>query len=137
MIIEGKPTKIHADKKSVFKFLSDFNHYEMLMPDQIVNWKSAKDACSFTIKNMTSLALKFKNKNPYQFIDIEPDGKSPIQFNLKIELEEDSGNKQVTIAKVKIDADLNPMMAMVAKKPLENLVNIMGEKLNSQFSSQV
>jgi len=135
MIIEGKPARIHADKKNVFEFLSDFNHYEKLMPDQIVNWKSDSEACSFTIKNMTNLALKYKNKYPHQTIDIEPDGKSPIQFNLKIELEEDSSNEQVTIAQVKIDADLNPMMAMIAKKPLENLVNIMGEKLNLQFDS--
>lgn len=136
MNIEGKPTKINADRKSVFEFLSDFNHYEKLMPDQIVNWKSNQEACSFTIKNMTNLALKFKSKNPDQVIDIEPDGKSPIKFNLKIELEEDSVNAKNTIAKVKIDADLNPMMAMIAKKPLENLVNIIGEKLDAEFDNK-
>lgn len=134
MIISGKPTQINADKKKVFEFLSDFNHYEQLMPDQIVNWESNRDACSFTIKGMTSLALKYKDKTPYHLIDIVPDGKSPISFNLRIELEEDTLNEQHTIANVKIDANLNPMMAMIAKKPLENLVNIIGEKLNTEFA---
>jgi len=134
MIIAGKPTQINADKKKVFEFLSDFNNFKQLMPDQIVNWKSNKEACSFTIKGMTSLALKYKDKTPHHMIDIIPDGKSPISFNLRIELEEDNLNEQNTIANVKIDADLNPMMAMIAKKPLENLVNIIGEKLNSEFA---
>lgn len=137
MVIEGKPARIQASKKSVFDFLSDFNHYEKLMPEQVVNWKSDRDACSFTIKNMTNLALKFKYKNPHQLIEIEPDGASPIQFDLKIELEEDKSSKEVTLAKVKIDADLNPMMAMIAKKPLENLVNIMAVKLNDAFGNSV
>jgi len=134
MIIAGKPTQINADKKRVFEFLSDFNNFEQLMPDQIVNWKSNHEACSFTIKGMTSLALKYKDKTPHHMIDIIPDGKSPISFNLRIELEEANLNEQNTIASVKIDADLNPMMAMIAKKPLENLVNIIGEKLNSEFA---
>ncbi|PLW94364.1 MAG: hypothetical protein C0591_12820, partial [Marinilabiliales bacterium] len=60
--------------------------------------------------------------------------KSPISFNLRIELEEDTLNEQHTMAHVKIDANLNPMMAMIAKKPLENLVNIIGEKLNTEFA---
>lgn len=133
MIIEGNQTKIGADKKEVFDFLSDFNHFEKLMPEQIVNWKSDQDACSFTIKGMTSLALKYKDKTPHSLINIEPDGKSPISFNLRIELVEDALNEEQTVAKVLIDADLNPMMAMIAKRPLENLVNVIGERLNEEF----
>jgi hypothetical protein len=34
---------------------------------------------------------------------------------------------------VDVDADLNPMLAMMAKKPLANLVDVMGENLNKVF----
>jgi len=34
---------------------------------------------------------------------------------------------------VEIDANLNPMMAMIARKPFENLVNAMAENLNKAF----
>ena len=133
MIIEGKPAKVNAHKKSVFEFLTDFNHFERLMPDQVVNWKSDKESCSFTIKGMTSLSLKYKQKTPFELIDIVPEGKSPIKFNLKIILEADDLDDQKTVAKVEIDADVNPMMAMIAKRPLENLVNIISERLNDEF----
>ena len=133
MIIEGKPATVNANKESVFEFLTDFNNFERLMPDQVVNWKSDEESCSFTIKGMTSISLKYKQKTPFELIDIVPEGKSPIKFNLQIILEEDLTNDQKTVAKVEIDANLNPMMAMLAKKPLENLVNIISERLNDEF----
>ncbi|RLD49014.1 MAG: SRPBCC family protein, partial [Bacteroidetes bacterium] len=112
MIIAAKPQEIHTSQKDLFEFLSDFNNYEHLMPEQIVNWTSDNDSCSFTISGMLSLTLKFKEKTPYRQIDIVPDGKSPIRFVLKIMLEEHASAQQQTTAKVEVDADLNPMMAM-------------------------
>jgi hypothetical protein len=42
-------------------------------------------------------------------------------------------NEQKTTAGVNVDANLNPMLAMMAKKPLENLVNVMATNLNTVF----
>jgi len=133
MIISATPRTVNAPQEELFTFLSDFNNYEQLMPDQIVNWKSEKDGCSFTISGMLSLALKFLEKTPHEKLDIIPDGKSPIKFILKIRLEEES--RQQTTAKVEVDADLNPMMAMMAKRPLENLVQMISEKLSEKFKA--
>ena len=133
MIISATPRTINAPQKELFDFLSDFNNYEQLMPDQIVNWNSHLEGCSFTISGMLSLALKFSEKIPHEKIDIVPDGKSPIQFTLKIRLEDTVSTVQQTIAKVEVDAKLNPMMAMMAKRPLENLVQMISEKLEEKF----
>ena len=133
MIISATPRSVNASQEELFEFLSDFNNYEQLMPDQIVNWRSDTDGCSFTISGMLSLALKFKEKTPHDKIDIIPDGKSPIHFTLKINLEEE--NQDRTTAKVEVDADLNPMMAMMAKRPLENLVQMISEKLEKKFEA--
>ena len=32
--------------KEVFDFLSDFNNFQKLMPEQVVDWKSTADECS-------------------------------------------------------------------------------------------
>ncbi len=133
MKIEGKKVNINANRKKVFEFLSDFNNYEKLMPEQIVNWKSDTESCSFTVSGMADLSLKFENKKPYEIINISPEGKTPFKFSLLVNLQEDSLNEQKTIAGVDVDANLNPMLAMMAKKPLENLVNVMAENLNKIF----
>jgi len=133
MKIEGKKVNLNAGIKKVFEFLSDFNNYEKLMPEQIINWKSSNDDCSFTIKGMADLTLKFDEKNEPSTLKIVPDGKVPFKFSLLVKLEEDSLNEQKTIAGVDVDADINPMMAMMAKRPFENLVNNMADNLNSVF----
>jgi len=133
MKIEGKKVNVNASRKKVFEFLSDFNNYEKLMPEQIVNWKSDAESCSFTIKGMADLSLKFDDKTPHESIVISPEGKAPFKFSLLVNLKEDSLNEQKTVAGVDVDANINPMLAMMAKRPLENLVNVMAENLNKIF----
>jgi carbon monoxide dehydrogenase subunit G len=127
MRIEGKPATINKDIVSVYNFLTDFNNFKDLMPEQITNWKSSNDSCSFTIQGMASISLTFAEKTPHSIINIVPEGKTPFKFGLVIKLDEQN---ESTVAKVDVDANLNPMMAMMAKRPLENLVNVMAGNIN-------
>ncbi|MFK5855754.1 MAG: SRPBCC family protein [Bacteroidota bacterium] len=128
MIIEGKPATINKDIISVYNFLTDFNNFETLMPDQITNWESDKDSCSFTIQGMASIKLAFDEKIPHTSIKLVPVGKVPFSFGLNIKLTEQGDN---TVAQVEVDANINPMMAMIAKRPLGNLVNVMAGNINA------
>jgi carbon monoxide dehydrogenase subunit G len=87
MKIEGKKVSVNANRKKVYNFLSNFNNYEKLMPEQIVNWTSDEESCSFTVKGMADLSLKFEEKTPNTFIKITPNGKVPFSFTLLLNLE--------------------------------------------------
>lgn len=131
MTIEGKPATINKDIVSVYNFLTDFNNFESLMPEQITNWQSDVNSCSFTIQGMADIKLTFSEKTPHTYIKLVPEGKVPFSFSLMIRLSEQENN---TVAKVEVDAQLNPMMAMMAKRPLENLVNVMAANINEAIS---
>ncbi len=133
MNIKGKKASVAAGQKKVYDFLSDFNNYEKLMPEQVINWKSDKDTCSFTIKGMADLGMKFGEKNSPSYLTLVPNGKAPVNFTLKVQLSADPLNEQQTEVKVDVDADLNPMLAMFAKKPLENLANTITGELKKVF----
>ena len=60
--IKSDKKEIHSPAGIVFSFLSDFNNFQDLMPEQIVNWKSENDSCSFTIKGMSDINMKIKEK---------------------------------------------------------------------------
>ncbi len=134
MKIEGNKASLAAVPQKVFAFLSDFDNYEKLMPEQIVNWKSDKETCAFTVKGLADLSLKFARKEPNHLLELVPNGKTPVNFTLLVHLENDPLNDQKTIAHVDVDADLNPMLAMFAKKPLENLANTITSELEKVFS---
>jgi len=130
----SKPATLNTSQKKVFEFLSDFNNFEKLMPDQVSNWKSEKETCSFTIQGMTDISLKYSLKQAFHTIKVEPDGKSPINFDLMVNLAVNDMDEQKTNGTIEINASLNPMMAMIAKRPLENLVEVMIDKLNGVFN---
>ncbi len=136
MQINGKKKRVNAPVTKVYRFLSDFNNFEHLMPEEIINWKSDQDHCSFTIKGMADLSLKFSRKEENALLELVPDGKTPVNFTLLVQMEPDALNEQKTVAWVDVDADLNPMMAMIAKKPLENLANSMTDHLNEYFNNK-
>lgn len=127
MKIEGNPTTIKRPVTEVYEFLTNFNNFEQLMPEQITNWKSDNDSCSFTIQGMADISLIFGEKVPVTKVKLVPDGKVPFSFSLSVNLADKTDH---TMVDVSVDADLNPMMAMMAKRPLQNLVNEMASNLS-------
>lgn len=118
----GQPAEV------VFNFLSDLTRLGELMPDQVVNWQASPDKCSFTIQGMTDISLQIDQKLPNSLISLVPYGKSPFAFSLQAHVKDlgDSSDIHITL-----DADLNPMLAMMAKRPLQNLVQVMADKLTN------
>jgi carbon monoxide dehydrogenase subunit G len=124
--IESEKVTIDKPAKEVFDFLSDFNNFEKLMPEQVTNWKSTHDECSFTIQGMASLGMKIVEKTPNTLIKIEKNGSAPFDFSLNCLIGEKEQQSTIQLA---FDVDLNPMMKMMAVKPLTNFLNILVHKL--------
>ena len=125
--IESNIAEINNSPEKVFNFLSDMNNFGKLMPEQVINWKSTVDNCSFTIKGMTDLSMKISEKTPNTKVVYIPDGKVPFNFSLNINLQNPKEN--LCIAQIIFDAELNAMMEMLASKPLQNFVNMLAAKL--------
>ena len=124
--IESDKVTIHKTAKEVFEFLSDFNNFRQLMPEQVVNWQSTSNECSFTIQGMATLGMKIVEKSPNTFIKIVKNGSAPFDFTLTCMIDELQQDSTIQLA---FDVDLNPMMKMMATKPLTNFLNILVNKL--------
>ena len=61
---------LNASQKQVFEFLSDFNNFEKLMPEQVTNWISDNETCSFNIQGMAAISLKYSRKEPYHLVEV-------------------------------------------------------------------
>ena len=125
--IESDVTSVNKSTEEVFNFLSNFNNFEKLMPEQVTNWQSTEEECSFTIAGMASLGMKITEKIPNSIIRVAKNGKAPFDFGLDCIIKESTpGQSFVQLA---FDADLNPMMKMMAVKPLTNFLNLLVGKL--------
>lgn len=133
--IESDQVVIAKSPEEVFKFLSDFNNYQKLMPEQVADWVSDTDTCSFNIKGMASLGMAIESRTPNKEIKIKKHGKAPFDFFLTCEIVE---NTTADTSKLKLyfDADLNPFLKMMAEKPLTNFLNLLVNRFR-EISAQV
>lgn len=126
MILESDNTQLSQKPAKVFAFVSNPANLGTLMPDQVINWKAKPNSCSFTIQGMTDLELEVKDSYPDSYFSMKPKGRTPFPFTLAVRIEESGAGSNAVVF---IDADLNPVVAMMAKRPLLNLVQIMAKKL--------
>lgn len=125
--IESDKVQVNKSSQEVFEFLSDFNNFEKLMPEQVSDWKSDKERCSFNIKGLASIGMKIVEKQPNNYIKIVSDGKVPFNFTLNVYLTEIDKTK--TEGQLIFESDMNPFMKMMAEKPLKNFFNMLAGKL--------
>ncbi|NQT77023.1 MAG: hypothetical protein HQ565_04865 [Bacteroidetes bacterium] len=121
LIIVNKPVG------QVFDFLTDFNNFEKLMPEQVVKWESTKVSGRFTIKDLAEIGMKIESVEHHKSILLSSDGKVPFDFKFKINLEKKE--EEQTAVHIEFDGKMSAMIAMMAKRPLTNLVNHMIDKI--------
>jgi len=129
--IESDKVSISCPVEKVYGFLSNFDHFSTLLPEQVVNWQSSGDSCSFEVKGLATLGLRITEKVPFTKIGMQGEGKIPFGFTLNSLFEHVSDQQCVT--QMVIDADMNPFISMMVEKPLQNFVDMLIKKLKEEM----
>lgn len=117
---------IIQNPETILGFLSDLRNFENLMPEQVINWKADKEACSFTIQGMADLGFRIEDIREKQIV-YKSEAPSPFPFNLECFCE--STEENTTKSYLTLSAELNPFLQMMAKKPLTNFLNMLNQQL--------
>ena len=131
---KSSPENIHKPASNIYQYLTDFHNFENLLPEQIINWQASPEKCSFTIKGMADLALVMGKNEPNQKVIYQSTDPSPFDFFLSFNLESLQNSTSVQVI---LSAQLNPMLKMMASRPLQNLVNMLAEKLKQIMEGTV
>lgn len=125
--IESDKVLIENSAANVFNYLSNFNNFKQLMPEQVTEWKSTEDECSFNINGMAVIGMKIIDKVPVSAIHIVSNGKVPFEFKLDVLLNAADDNK--TFGQLVFQSELNMMVKMMVEKPLTNFFNLLAQKM--------
>lgn len=125
--IESDKVEINQSAEKVFSFLSNFNNFQKLMPEQVTNWSSTEDECTFTINGMATIGMKIIEKTPHSLIKITSNGKVPFNFFLYAHSTPNGDGK--CTGQLVFEAELNPMLKMMVEKPLGNFFNMLAQKM--------
>ncbi len=123
---------IKTSAETIYALLSDFNNLQGLMPNKVVNWSSTMTSCAFTIENMAHMNMAFGKNVENEKIEMVSKGKNPFSYDLSTHIKKI--NDSESEVHVVFNGDMNPMIAMMAKKPLQNFVDVVVDRLEEKYS---
>ncbi len=121
---------IPASQEAVYNKFSNLSNLESIQgrlpEDKIKDFTFDNDSCSFSVSPIGTLGLRVIEREPIKTIKFESE-KSPIQFNLWIQLIGTSPNE--TKVKLTIKAELSPFIKPMVSKPLQDALNKMADMM--------
>ena len=125
---------IDSNRDKVYEHLMDMANFEALFPeDKISDFKATETGFSVKIVGQGKIKLERTAVVPNEKITLSAMDDRPFKMDLNIILKDSSEGK--TDGHIFAEADLNPFIKMVAKKPLGNLFNSMTAKLSTLITS--
>lgn len=116
---------------SLGEFFNNVSNLREIMPEQVQDWQSDEDSCSFFIQNLGHLSMhKDDFDAPFQY-SFNSTENSKVTFTLSFHFE--PNNDPSPTGFFELDAHMNPMVEMLAKRPLLNFVNILTENLQKKM----
>jgi hypothetical protein len=130
--IESKQLELNATSEDLIAFVRNTDNLIDIFPkERIENWDSKKETCSFKIKGLVKITLDVNNVGADKIVFASGEG-SPFDFTLSFLV---IGNEKPTEGKLVFEGDMNPMLSMMATKPLTNFFNMIIENLQARYSS--
>jgi len=126
MTLESPRVHIAKASNKIYTRLLDLNNFKQLMPENTEKFKAEEDSFLFALPNMPEIRMVIKDKVPNQKI-IFGAASSKLNFTLTVNLEAKEEN--ITEGQLIFNGELNPMMAVMIKKPLTNFINTLSSNL--------
>ena len=87
--LESKIGKIQNTDENAYNFLSDFNNFNKLIPeDKIRNWESSENSCRFTADGIEEARMQIVEKEPFRLIKVFSEVNNKIDFNFWIQIKQ-------------------------------------------------
>ncbi len=128
MNLESPKSNVQKSQKELYEYLTDLENFKNILPDSLEEFSIRDDSFKFQLKGMPAVRLGFYKKQEFDLIKLKATSDSfPIYLTCKIIPISDSKSE----AQLFFDGEINAMMAMMLKKPLQNLLDGLAEKMAS------
>jgi hypothetical protein len=125
---ESRHGKMTCNAADFFAFVTDMRNFEKFIPiGTIRDWSAEKESCSLSVPMLGSVTVRLIQKEKFNKVVFKGDALNGNDFTLILNITDDL--KSPADVKVVLSADLNPMMKIMAAKPiskfLEAIINEM------------
>ena len=118
---KSKKVTANLNYKDLFKKFTNLNNLKDYLPQEVQEFESSTDNCSFKIEQLPKMSLQITKKHAYEKIKFESN-ESQIPFHMYCYIEKNDDNSSNVV--IEINMEVNFMMKMLVQKP----INIFLEK---------
>ncbi len=118
---------VNKSQKELFNFLSDFNNFKQLMPENTDKFELTDNGFLFALKGMPTIKLKLVEAIPDSKI-ILGSASEQFPFTLTANIEDNQGKAK---ANFDFEGKFNPMISMMVKKPLQKFIDTLSENIKT------
>jgi len=129
MKLISKISQINLVDKVLFDRLCLIENYKKIMPENVSKFEIIdEESFVFSIKGMPEIKLKISEKNmPSKIILKSLDSKIDFSLTGFISKSDD----QISSFHLEFDGNLNPMLQMMVKTPLQSFINDLSENIKN------
>ena len=121
---ESRFGKLTCTAEKVFDFVTDIRNFDRFIPKGTINnWHAERESCSFGVSMLGTVSVRLTQKEKYKQVVFNGDALKKNDFELVLQIT--GNNDNLADVKVVLNAELNPMMKMVAVKPIGQFLEML------------
>jgi carbon monoxide dehydrogenase subunit G len=127
---ESRRSRLKCSAEEVFRFVTDIRNFERFLPEKsVANWTAEKESCSFSVAMAGKVEVRLAKKEEFSKVVFNGDALKENDFTLVLDISEN--NERQAEVKVTLSADLNPMLKMMASKPIAQFLEMLVKEMEA------
>ncbi len=127
---ESRSGKPDCTPEEIFGFVTDIRNFEQFIPaGSVTDWEASKDRCSFRVPRMGNVHLRIVREEKPLLVAYKGNALNNNDFDIVVHIRKNNNNK--ADVKVSLNAELNPMVKMIASKPIGQFLEMLVDRLEN------
>jgi carbon monoxide dehydrogenase subunit G len=119
---KSRTGKLNCSIEEVFNFVTDIRNFERFIPEgKIDGWQSERDSCSFSVPMLGTVNVELVEKEMYKKVVFNGNALMNNDFSMELDILKNVNG--IAEVKVLLNADINPMLKMMATKPISQFLD--------------
>jgi hypothetical protein len=127
---ESRSGILTCNAEEAFSFVTDIRNFERFIPKGVINnWNAEKESCSFGVSVLGTVSVRLAEREKYTKVVYTGDALKKNDFSLILFISDKVKNQAEV--KINLSADLNPIMKMMAAKPISQFLEMLIKEMEN------
>lgn len=127
---ESRSGRPDCTPEEMFVFVTDIRNFQRFLPEgSVADWEASKDSCSFRVPRMGKVNLRIVQEEKPGLVAYKGNALGNNDFDIVVHIRRNNTDK--ADVKVSLNAELNPMMKMIASKPIGQFLEMLVDRMEN------